>query len=138
MRATTKLVDLSKFYFFDFITFFSEAVCRESRRDRGRMTFLKTGQGEYEDMDRDKRGSAIRGSTMPAKRYTLTTRSGVLIKEWRKGKYYTFERREREMGGFSATLQDERKELFQLQRCCSIRMKEESLLLVVPIKIKRI
>lgn len=42
------------FFFFDFITFFSEAVCQESRRDKGRMTFLKT---EYEDMDRDKRGS---------------------------------------------------------------------------------
>ena len=41
------------------------------------------------------------------------------------------------MGGFSATLQDERKELFRLQRRCSIRMKEESLLLVVPNKIER-
>ena len=56
------------------------------------MIFLKTEQGGYEDMDRDKRGNAKRSSTTPAKRCTLTTRSGVLIKKWRKGKHYTFER----------------------------------------------
>lgn len=57
---------------------------------------------------------------MPAKNYTLTTCSGVLIKEWRKGKHYIFERR-REMGVFSATLHDERKELFQPQ-CNGLRL----------------